>query len=217
MFNYWSKCEDNEIVARYLNDHIASVVNRWPDRFIGLGTVPMQNALLAVKEMIRCKDELHLNGIIIGTHVKDLSLDNAKFEPFWKAVNDLEMPVFIHPWDVCQANNRWSKYFLSYIVGMTGETTATALTLALSGILERYRKIRIILSHGGGTLPYVSARANKAFQVYPDAMQTNVKLSPDQYLKHSLNICSDTLVHNEKVFNLALDYFGPVIKQIQFL
>ncbi|UXI22887.1 hypothetical protein NH340_JMT08830 [Sarcoptes scabiei] len=208
MFSYWSKGEDNEIVARFLNDHLASVVNCWPERFSGLGTVPLQNVTLAIKELIRCKTDLHLNGIIIGTHCNERTLDDPIFEPFWRAAEEFRMPIFIHPWDVAIANGRWSRYVLPYIVGMTSETTATALTLAFSGVFQRHPHLKVLLSHGGGSLPYLCGRAVKAFRVYPNEMNPNVALPPDGFLRRSKNIFSDTLVHDRDALNLALNFFG---------
>lgn len=210
MFNYWSKAEDNESVSRFLNDHIKGVVQCHPDNFLALGTVPLQNVELAVKELIRCRYELNLNGIIIGTHVENKSLDDSSFEPFWKAAEEHSMPLFIHPWNVSNSNGRWSKYWLPYIVGMTAETTAAALSLAFSGVLERHRRLRICLSHGGGSLPYLSERANHGFHVYPNDMQKHITLPPNTYLKRSPNVCSDTLLNDPKALQLALDYFGEV-------
>ena len=208
MFNYWAKAEDNEIVAHFLNDHLAGQVRSYPDKFIGLGTVPMQKVELAIAELKRCRYELGLNGLIIGTHINDQSLDDPGFEPFWKAADEHGMPLLIHPWDVCKANGRWSKYWLPHIVGMTAETTAAALSLAFSGVLERHRQLRVCLSHGGGSLPYLGARANHGFLVYPNDMQMHVTTPPDFYLKQSPNICADTLVHDPSALKLALDYFG---------
>lgn len=212
MFNYWAKAEHNEIVSRFLNDHTASVIRQYPDRFLGLGTVPLQDIELAVKELIRCKHDLNLNGLIIGTHVNQRTLDEQIFEPFWRAAEEHSMPLLIHPWDVCKANGRWTQFLLPYVVGMTGETTAAALSLAVGGVLERHRKLRICLAHGGGALPYLNQRADLGFHVYPAEMQGHVRRSPNYYLKQSPNVCADTLVHDTKAFQLAMSYFGEVIR-----
>ena len=80
MFSYWAKDKDTLVVAEFLNDHIADIVKRNPKRFIGLGTVPMQNPDLAIQELIRCK-ELGLRGIQIGSHINDWNLDRAELFP----------------------------------------------------------------------------------------------------------------------------------------
>lgn len=209
MFSYWAKAEHTEWVARYLNDHLAGVVARHPDRFTGLATVPLQSPELAIAELKRARYDLNMKGLIIGTHVGDHSLDHPMFEPFWRAADEHSMALFVHPWDVCKANGRWANYWLPYIVGMTAETTAAALSLAFSGVLERHRNLRVCLSHGGGALPYLAARASHGFHVYPDDMQQRVDQPPDFYLRRSPRIASDCLVHDQQAFKLALDFFGP--------
>ncbi|XP_046919344.2 2-amino-3-carboxymuconate-6-semialdehyde decarboxylase [Dermatophagoides farinae] len=205
-FNYWAKGEDNEFVSRYLNDNITHVVRQCPDKLIGLGTLPMQNVELAIKEMIRCKSELGMKGLIIGTHVNDKSLDDPIFEPFWKAATDYNMPLFIHPWNMVKPK-RWDKFFLPYIIGMTAETSTAALQLAFSGVLERHPRLKIILAHGAGTLPYINQRADQAFKFYPENMRDDVQ-TPTHYLKKNPNICADTLLHDPNALELALNFFG---------
>jgi len=68
MFSYWAKPMDTLDLSKYLNDHIASVINDYPGRFLGLGTIPMQSPDLAIKEMERCMKDLKLSGIEIGSH-----------------------------------------------------------------------------------------------------------------------------------------------------
>ena len=99
-FNYGKPVEQAIVVARFLNDHIAEVVRQHPDRFMGLGTVPLQEASVAIEEMKRCMAELGLAGIQIGSHVDGMTLDDPFFDPFWKVVEELQCPVFVHPWDM---------------------------------------------------------------------------------------------------------------------
>lgn len=214
MFNYWAKGEDNEVVARYLNDHLAGVVARDADSFSGLGTVPLQSVPLAIGELKRCRYELGLAGLIIGTHINDRSFDHPSLEPFWAAAEEHGMPLLVHPWDVCKAGGRWTRFWLPHIVGMTAETTAAALSLAFSGVLERHPRLKVCFSHGGGSLPYLGARANHGFNVYPEDMQMHVRRPPDDFLRKSKNLCADTLVHDAGALKLALEYFGEV--RLQF-
>ncbi len=213
MFNYWAKGEDNELVARYLNDHLSGVVKSHPDSFLGLGTVPLQNVELAVRELKRCRYDLPLSGLIIGTHINDRSFDDPGLEPFWAAAEEHSVPLLVHPWDVTKAGGRWSKFWLPHIVGMTAETTAAALSLAFSGVLERHPRLKLCFSHGGGSLPYLGARARHGFEVYPDDMQQHVRRPPDDFLRRSPNLCADTLVHDAGALKLALEYFGEVFRR----
>ena len=86
-----------------LNDDLAETVAQNPKRFIGLGTVPMQDPELAIQEMKRCLFQLGLAGIQIGSHIGEWNLDAPELTPFWAACNDLQVPIFVHPWDMEQS------------------------------------------------------------------------------------------------------------------
>jgi len=97
MFSYWAKPEDCLELSKFLNDGIAEIVAKFPKRFVGLGTVPMQNAKLAMFELERCKN-IGLHGVQIGTNVNQINLGEPQFFDFFVACAELEMAVFIHPW-----------------------------------------------------------------------------------------------------------------------
>lgn len=118
LFSYWAKPKDTLEVAKFLNNHIASVVERYPKRFIGLGTLPMQDPELAVKELKRCK-EIGLKGVEIGSHINDWNLNDPALYPFYEACEDLEMSIFVHPWDM-MSKDKMSKYWLPWLVGKVG-------------------------------------------------------------------------------------------------
>src|SRR4030095_566104 len=89
MFNYWAKPEETHDLARYLNDHIAGVVRDNPSRFAGLGTLPMQDTGLAIKELERCMKELGMAGIEIGTHIHGNNLDDDEVFEILAACEEL--------------------------------------------------------------------------------------------------------------------------------
>jgi aminocarboxymuconate-semialdehyde decarboxylase len=103
MFSYWAQPEHALELSRILNDHIAAVVRDRPDRFVGLGTVPMQSPHLAVKEMERCVRELGLAGIEIGTNVNGRNLDDAGVCEILTAAAQMGAAVFVHPWEMLAA------------------------------------------------------------------------------------------------------------------
>ncbi|CAG2100503.1 unnamed protein product [Medioppia subpectinata] len=203
MFSYWAKPNDTAYLCRLLNNHLASVVRSNPTKFVGLGTIPMQSPIHAVEEMKRCKMDLKLNGLIIGSHVNELGLDDPMFYPIWKAAEELDFPLFLHPWDM-QMSGRFSKYWLPYIVGMPAETSGAVLAMIFSGVLERFPKLRIALAHGSGMLPYIIGRAEHGFHVYPADFKDN-PFPPSKYMGR---IFCDSLVHSEGALNLALNTFG---------
>lgn len=208
MFSYWASPPDAHIVSRFLNDNIAETVALHPDRFLAFGTVPLQDPVRAAEELKRCKTELHLSGIQIGTHVDDRNIGDSFFDPFLKAAADMDMPIFIHPWDM-RDEGRHSKYWLPWLVGMPAETTQAALSLMFNGVFERFPNLRVCLAHGGGALPYTMSRARHAFEVYPGAMRVDCDRDPMTYLKTD-QLFADTLVHNEHSLHLALEVMGHV-------
>ena len=111
MFSYWAQPQHGLDLARHLNDHIAEVVRQHPKRFAGLGTLPMQEPDLAIRELERCVAELGLSGMQIGSHVNDWNLDAPELFPILAAAERLGAAVFVHPWDM-MAKDRMGKYWL---------------------------------------------------------------------------------------------------------
>ena len=122
MFSYWARPADALDLSKLLNDHIAGVVADRPERFVGLGTVPMQAPDLAVRELERCVGELGLAGIEIGSHVNGMNLDHPAIFPVFEAARELGAAVFVHPWEML-GRDRMSKYWLPWLVGMPAETS----------------------------------------------------------------------------------------------
>ena len=156
MFSYWAKPQDTLEVAQFLNDHIAEICDRYPTRFVGLGTLPMQAPDLALQELRRCK-EIGLKGIQIGTHINDWNLDAPELFPIFEACQDLDMAVFVHPWDI-MAKEKMTKYWLPWLVGMPAESSLAICSMIFGGVFERLPKLRVAFAHGGGSFPATLAR-----------------------------------------------------------
>ena len=121
LFYYWAKAEHALETSRYFNDHIAECCQRHPKRFVGLGTVPLQDPQLAIGEMERCVKELGLQGIEIGSHVNDWNLSEAELFPFFEAADRMGGPLFVHPWEML-GEEKIQKYWLPWLVSMPAET-----------------------------------------------------------------------------------------------
>ncbi|HMY56086.1 MAG TPA: amidohydrolase family protein, partial [Candidatus Obscuribacter sp.] len=128
MFSYWAKPEDGLAVAKFLNDDLAETVSKDPARFIGLGTLPLQDPKLAVKELERCIRDLKFRGIQIGSHVNDWNLDNPALFPVFQAAEQLGAAIFVHPWEM-MGEDKMQKYWLPWLVGMPAETTRAICSL----------------------------------------------------------------------------------------
>ena len=192
MFSYWAKAEHALDLAKLLNDHIAGVVREHPGRFVGLGTLPMQSPVLAIREMERCVRELGLRGIEIGTHVNGWNLDTPELFPIFEAAAELGAAVFVHPWDM-MGKDRMGKYCLSWLVGMPAETSLALCSVVFGGVLTRLPKLRMCFAHGGGAFPGTLGRIEHGFLERPDLCAVNNTVSPRQHLGRFF---LDSLVHD---------------------
>lgn len=204
MFSYWAKPEDTFDLSRYLNDHIAEAVNNAPDRFAGLGTIPLQSPELSVKELERCVNQLGLKGVEIGSHINDWNLDNENLYPFYEAAEDLKAAVFVHPWDM-MGKEKMQKYWLPWLVGMPAETSLAVCSMIFGGIFEKFPRLKVCFAHGGGSFPFTLGRIEHGFKVRPDLVAIDNKVNPRDYLGR---FWLDSLVHDSKALKYITELAG---------
>jgi aminocarboxymuconate-semialdehyde decarboxylase len=192
MFAYWAKPEHGYDLAQILNDHLAGVVRRHPERFVGLGTLPMQSPDLAVRELERCMRNLGMRGVQIGSHVNGMNLDHPAIFPVLQAAEELSAAVFVHPWDMF-AKERMDKYWLGWLVGMPAETALAICSVIFGGVLERLPRLRIAFAHGGGSFPGTIGRIEHGFHSRPDLCAVENEHNPRKYLG---KFYLDSLVHD---------------------
>jgi aminocarboxymuconate-semialdehyde decarboxylase len=203
MFSYWAKPQDTLDLSMFLNDHIADIVNKWPARFAGLGTVPMQDPALAIQEVERCK-KIGLAGIQIGSHINGMNLGEPRLFQIFQACEELGMAVFVHPWDMMGAD-RFDKYWMPWLVGMPVETTTAITSMIFSGLFERLPKLRVAFAHGGGSFPATVGRISHGFQVRPDLCAVDNNVDPREYLGR---FWIDSLVHDPAMLQMVVDQMG---------
>lgn len=204
MFSYWAKPEHAWDLSKLLNDHLASVVAQHPQRFVGLGTVPLQAPELAIKELERCVRELKLPGVQIGTHVNEWNLDEARLWPFFQAAEELGAALFVHPWDML-GKERMPKYWLPWLVGMPTETALAICSMIFGGVFERLPKLRVAFAHGGGAFPGTIGRIAHGFEARPDLCAIDNAVSPREYLG---KFYVDSLVHDHTSLRYLIDVLG---------
>jgi aminocarboxymuconate-semialdehyde decarboxylase len=203
MFSYWTSGGDGAEIAKFLNDGIAEIVSEFPLRFAGLGTVPMQDPKLAVKELERCK-QIGLTGVEIGTNVNQLNLGELQFFDFFAACEQLGMAIFVHPWDM-MGERDMQKYWLPWLVGMPAEVSRAICSLIFSGTLEKLPNLRICFAHGGGAFPATIGRIEHGFDVRPDLCAVDNPHGPRRYLGR---IYFDSLVHEAAKLDYLLKLVG---------
>ena len=203
MFSYWAKAEDCLELSQFLNDHICNLVAKYPKNYIGLGTVPMQDAELAIQELERIKKN-GMVGIQIGSNINDLNLDEAEFFPIFEACERLGLAVMIHPWNM-MGFDKMRKYWLPWLVGMPAETSRAACSLIFGGVLERLPKLRVCFSHAGGSFLSTIGRIEHGFNCRPDLVAIDNNHNPRTYLG---KFWTDCITHDIDALKYILNMQG---------
>jgi aminocarboxymuconate-semialdehyde decarboxylase len=202
----WADPQLGAHLSRVLNEEIAGVVERNPDRFVGLAAAPLQDTALAIREVEYAVSNLGHRGVGIGSNIHGKPLDHSDLDPFWAAVQDLDLPIFIHPINP-PGQPAIHDYRLDLIVGFPFETTLAAARLIYGGVLERFPRLKLILAHLGGALPYLKERLEIGY-LAKDAFPDNplaISKPPSQYLEQCY---FDAVSHNDPALMCALGVGG---------
>jgi len=203
MFSYWAKPKDCLEVAQFLNDHIANIVREHPKRFIGLGTVPLQDPQLAIQELERCM-QIGLRGVQIGSHVNDWNLNAPELFPFFQAAEKLGAAIFVHPWEM-MGQEKMQRYWLPWLVGMPAETSLAICSMIFGGVFERLPKLRVAFAHGGGSFPSTMGRIEHGFNCRPDLVAIDNPVNPRNYVG---KFYFDSLVHDPDMLRYLVNFAG---------
>lgn len=200
---YWLDEATAAAVAEMQNDSIAAVAAGSPQRLRGIGTLPMAHPEVAVKEAVRLHDELGLHGIEIGTDVVGTDLDDPRFDPIWEVLADRQIVAILHPAGFTEAR-RLTDYYLVNVVGLPLSSTLAVTRMILGGVFERFPDLRMVVVHGGGYLPFYSARTDHAFRHRPE-MRRHIDRPPSEYLH---NLWFDTTVFDPALLATLVDNYG---------
>lgn len=204
LFNYWANPKHGLETSRFFNDHIASVVEAHPHRFAGLGTLPLQDIDLAIKEMERCIVELKMPGVEIGSNINGRNLSDPYFNPFWEAAEKMGASIFVHPWEM-MGENEMQRYWLPWLVGMPAETSRAICSMIFGGVFERYPYLKVAFAHGGGSFPATIGRIEHGFNVRPDLCAIDNPHNPRNYIG---KFWIDALVHDAQALDFIVDVMG---------
>jgi aminocarboxymuconate-semialdehyde decarboxylase len=202
-FFYWMAPEVSLAYAQWLNERLAEAVAKHPKRFLALGSAPLQAPAQAALELERAVTKLGLRGVEIASNIAGRYLDDPGFTPFWEAAQALDILIFIHPNQVVGAE-RMKDYNLANLIGNPTDTSLSAAKLIFAGVLERFPKLKILLAHGGGFLPYTWGRLERGFRIQESAT-SKIPRPPSEYLKL---LHFDTVTHSAMALEYLVAHFG---------
>jgi aminocarboxymuconate-semialdehyde decarboxylase len=178
---YWTEPDLGERLTRRLNERIAEIVRDHPSRFVGLGTLPMQDPQRAVAELDRIVDEYGFRGVEICTNVNGADYDHPRFEPFFGRAEELGLLVVLHPHGYTDGL-RLSDYYLTNVIGNPLDSSVAVARMIFGGVFERHPGLNVCVVHGGGYLPFYWARMDHAWRARTDGRQ-HLSREPSQDLR----------------------------------
>ena len=204
-FFYFADAGYGAELARDVNHGIAKLVADHPDRFVGLGSVPLQDAELAVRELDYAVKELGLRGVEICTNVNGRNLSDPELglEKFVARCAELGVVIFMHPLGYTQAD-RLTQHYFNNVIGNPLESTLAVSSLIFDGVMQRYPKLKIVVAHGGGYVAHYWARMDHAWRARPDC-RTVIKRPPSSYLE---KFYFDTITFDPVMLKHLIDRFG---------
>jgi aminocarboxymuconate-semialdehyde decarboxylase len=191
-------------LAAQINDAFAQAVRERKGRFTALATLPLNDPAASVRELERAMKDLGLPGAMVFSNVNHVALADECYEPLWKTADALGAVIYIHPTDPAGVEAMLD-YWLMPLVGFLMDTTLAAAKLVFSGVVVRYPRIRWVLTHMGGAVPYLAERFDRGYRAFADCRK-NIDRPPSEYLQR---FYYDTVNFNPSNVRLALDFAGP--------
>lgn len=157
LLSYWFSADDCDALADHINHTIAELCADHPRHFAGIGMVPLQDPALAARRLEKIQS-IGLYGVEIGTHINGVPLGDPQLDEFYAAAEEADLAIIVHPLHPAGLERIGSHPVLAAVAAFPLETTFAATSLLTRGVLERHPRLRILLSHGGGALPWILPR-----------------------------------------------------------
>lgn len=202
---YWGDAQASSQAARVMNDSFAQACRQHPDRFRWMASLPFQFGPEALEELSRCH-ALGAVGVMALANIGGEPWTAPAFAPIWAAIEKLELPVFMHPTVCCGMEQMgMADYQLSASVGFPFDSTMAVARMIYDGFFDRFPGLKLVVAHGGGTLPFLAGRLDRMWEVIP-ACREKIARRPSEYLKQ---IHADTALYTTKALLDTIDCFGP--------
>lgn len=200
LFSYWAEPDEARDFCRYVNEVIAGMVQAEPERFYGLGIVPVQHPDLAAKELAGVR-ALGLHGIEIGTNIAGKSLGDPSLLAFFQEAARLRLPIFAHGQDPTEPGRFSGAALLANLIGFPQENTLAAATLITGGVIERCPGLKVLFSHGGGGFAMMLPRLDQGWRT----MERYLPRPPSEYAR---NFYFDTLLYDARTVRYLIERFS---------
>jgi aminocarboxymuconate-semialdehyde decarboxylase len=204
LLSYWLAPSDGAKLVRFLNEHIATMVHESAGQLVGLGAVPLQDLTLAIQELHHIKYVLGLRGVEIGSNINGVVMGDPIFDPFFEACAALDMPVFVHALRPTGMDRLLGPAPLQQVLAYPTDVGLAAASVLTGNLMQRYPKLRLAFSHGGGTLAMLLPRLQQAVSVFP-ALKDSVHRSPAEQAR---DLYYDTLVFDTHTLQHLVQTFG---------
>jgi aminocarboxymuconate-semialdehyde decarboxylase len=205
--NPWVDFEESEkavTLSRLVNKEIADAVEQYPDKLIGLATLPLTDLDNALEELERAVEELGMKGIIMPSNIIGKPLDSQELWPVYEKVAKLNIPIFLHPATPIESEVM-KVYSLETTIGFPFETSLAIARLILSGVFEKISSLKIVAAHLGGAIPYLIGRIDRGYTMFQEC-KANISKPPSTYLK---KIYLDTISFHKPALTCAYESVGP--------
>ncbi len=190
-------------LAGIVNDTFARVVGTKHGRFAALATLPLNDPQASVAEMQRCMGDLGFRGAMLFSNINGVALSDRRFWMLYDVANDRDAVLYVHPTNPINVE-AMRDYWLMPLVGFLFDTTLAAADLVFSGVPERFPRIRWVLGHLGGAIPYLAERLDRGFRAFPEC-RTHIAKPPSEYLRH---FYYDTVNFDSRALELAIAFAG---------
>lgn len=203
LFSYWARPTDGLEVSKYINDDMSELIAKYPQHYLGLCTVPMQDMDLAIEELERCSKNGY-RGVQIGSNINGQNLSKPRFFEFFEACEKLGMAVLVHPWEM-MGQQEMEQYWLPWLVGMPAETARAIASMIFGGVFERYPNLRVCFAHAGGSFIPTIGRLEHGFNCRPDLVAVHNNVNPRDYLG---KFWVDSITHDKELLKYVINSVG---------
>jgi aminocarboxymuconate-semialdehyde decarboxylase len=182
LLSYWLAADAAEVLTDFMNRAIADMVKAAPNRFAGMGAVTLQDPARAVRQAETIRSELDLRGVHIGSHVNGVSIADERFYPFFEAAEALGLAIFVHGIKPGDVEKQLGPPLMPAVISVPHENAVAISSLIMTDILGRFPKLKLVFSHGGGTIAAVIDRFDAVWSGF-EVMRAKQPMSPAEYAR----------------------------------